>query len=99
MYRESVRYYDEILQRTTKRKPRRSIARIATSAVHGKKSLNKMDHLVGTPKEIEYFIEDLEMGLFTKSEYLESFRRGGLSPHYDAKGLTGRGLYIGTRRK
>jgi len=80
-------------------KPNLKIARIATSAVHGKKSLNKMHHLVGTPKEIEYFIEDLEMGLFTKSEYLESFRKGGLSPHYDPKGLIGRGLYIGTRRK
>src|SRR2546430_5762802 len=31
------------------------------------------------------FRSDLEMGLFTKSEYLESFRKGGLSPHYDPR--------------
>ena len=80
-------------------KPDLKIARIDTSSVHGKKSLNKMHHLIGTPKEVEYFTEDLEMGLFTKSEYLESFRSAGLITHYDPKGLIGRGLYIGTRRK
>lgn len=77
-------------------KPNLKIARISTSSVHGNKSLSKMHHLVGTPRGIEYFTEDLEMGLFTKSEYLEAFRSAGLRTHYDPKGLIGRGLYIGT---
>src|SRR5207245_8336200 len=51
-------------------KPNLKIARIATSAVHGKKSLNKMHHLVRTPNELEYFIEDLEMRTFTRIEDL-----------------------------
>ena len=43
-------------------KPNLKIARISTSEVQGKKSLNKMHHLIGTPKAIEHFTEDLELG-------------------------------------
>jgi hypothetical protein len=35
-----------------------------------------------------------ELGLFTPSEMLESFRAAGLSATFDATGLTGRGLYV-----
>jgi ubiquinone/menaquinone biosynthesis C-methylase UbiE len=80
-------------------KPNLKIARISTSQIHGNKSVNKMHHLVGTPSGIEHFVENLELGLFTKSEYLESFRLAGLTTRFDPKGLIGRGLYIGTRSK
>jgi SAM-dependent methyltransferase len=80
-------------------KPNLKIARISTSLTHGEKSLNKMHYLIGTPSGVDYFTEDLELRLFTKGEYLESFRAAGLATRYDLRGLTGRGLYIGTRRK
>jgi hypothetical protein len=36
-----------------------------------------------------------ELGLFTVDEMQEAFTAAGLIASYDAKGLTGRGLYIG----
>ena len=35
-----------------------------------------------------------ELGLFTASEMMETFRQSGLDAEYDPRGLTGRGLYV-----
>ncbi len=63
--------------------------RVATLDIH---------YLVGTPESVEHFSERHELGLFTHEEYLEAFRKVGLEAHYDAKGLFGRGMYVGVDR-
>ncbi|HZD13030.1 MAG TPA: class I SAM-dependent methyltransferase [Candidatus Binatus sp.] len=81
-------------------KPNIKIARIATGAVKNQRriSLNYMHHLVGTRANgVKYFVERLELGLFTKQNYLDAFHRSGMKVQYDPKGLIGRGLYVGIK--
>jgi len=54
-------------------------------------------YLVATPQGVEHFTEHHELGLFTDEEYRGAFAAAGLAIDYDAEGLIGRGLYIGTR--
>ena len=77
--------------------PELKIARMNISKTKGKLSIMDMHHLVATPKRVEHFVERLELGLFTQEEYLDAFQRAKLGTNYDAEGLMGRGLYIGTR--
>lgn len=72
------------------------IARLNTSRVSGRVSWTDLHHLVATPQGTRHFIERLEMMLFTREEMEEAFLRAGMPVEYDEKGLTGRGLYIGT---
>ena len=78
-------------------RPELKIARMNISNVKGRLSIMDMHHLIGTPEGIRYFIERLELGLFTKTEYRTAIRDSGLKPFYDSKGLIGRGLYLGTK--
>jgi ubiquinone/menaquinone biosynthesis C-methylase UbiE len=73
------------------------LARISISERLGNLSVNKMHYLVGSKKGIRYFIEPLELGLFTPQEYLGAFRIAGLNTLFDVEGLIGRGLYIGVK--
>jgi hypothetical protein len=52
---------------------------------------------VGTSQGVEYFSEYHELALFTRDEYLDSFRANDLDVVYDGDGLYGRGLYIGKK--
>jgi ubiquinone/menaquinone biosynthesis C-methylase UbiE len=78
-------------------KPELKIVRMSRSLRRGRLSLIEFEYLIGRPKGIEHCLEVHELGLFTKKEYLEAFRRAGLKAVHDAQGLDGRGLYIGTR--
>ena len=77
-------------------KPELKIARMNISKARGRLSVMDMHHLVATPKRVEHFVERLELGLFTKDEYLDAFRGANLETTYDPEGIMGRGLYIGT---
>jgi hypothetical protein len=77
--------------------PNFKLARINTSRVEGQLSIMDMHHLVGTPDGVEHFVEHLELAMFTRDEYVEAFRRAGLSVTHEPEGLMGRGLYIGVR--
>ncbi|MBO0888311.1 hypothetical protein J2P12_04340 [Candidatus Bathyarchaeota archaeon] len=59
--------------------------------------MNDLHHLVATPGGVEYFVERLEMGLFSDREYRGAFKRAGLQVSHDSKGLMGRGLYVGLK--
>lgn len=54
-------------------------------------------YLVCTEDGIEHFTETHAATLFTHDEYLAAFSAAGLSVEHDPEGLTGRGLYIGSR--
>jgi ubiquinone/menaquinone biosynthesis C-methylase UbiE len=77
--------------------PELKIARLNVSRTEDRRSILEMHYLVGTPQGINYFTELHEMGLFTHEEYLQAFYQNKLETIYDAKGLTGRGLYLGIK--
>jgi hypothetical protein len=78
-------------------KPDLKIVRMSHSSQKGNISIIEFQYLIGTPKGIERDTEILELGLFTKKEYLDSFRSAGLKVTHDPIGLYGRGLYIGVK--
>ena len=78
-------------------RPSLKITRISRSLRRGNISILEFQYLFGTPKGIEHFTEIHELGLFTQKEYMNAFRAAGLNVIHDAKGLDGRGLYIGRK--
>jgi SAM-dependent methyltransferase len=78
-------------------KPDLKIIRMSHSSQKGKISIIQFEYLIGTPKGVERDTEFLELGLFTKDEYLEAFQSAGLKTIHNAKGVDGRGLYIGIK--
>jgi hypothetical protein len=73
------------------------IVRMSLSSQRGKVSIIEFQYLIGTPKGTRHDVEILELGLFTKKEYLDAFRLAGLNVVHDTDGLDGRGLYIGLK--
>jgi ubiquinone/menaquinone biosynthesis C-methylase UbiE len=73
------------------------IVRMSRSSQRGSVSIIEFQYLIGTPKGIERDTEILELGLFTKKEYLDAFRSAGLKVVHDSFGVDGRGLYIGMK--
>ena len=71
------------------------IVRMSLSLQKGRVSIIEFQYLIGTPKGTKHGVEILELGLFTKKEYLDAFRSTGLNVIHDTDGLDGRGLYIG----
>jgi SAM-dependent methyltransferase len=78
--------------------PGLKISRMNISEGEGKRSFFALHYLVGTAEGIEYFTERHDMTLFTHDEYIDAFRVNLLDVVYDADGLCGRGLYIGTKK-
>ncbi len=77
--------------------PELKIARVNTSLATGRISYFDFHYLIGTPQGTTHFVSRHELGLFTKEEMEELFVNAGLMVEYDPDGLTGRGLFIGTR--
>ena len=55
-------------------------------------------YLVGTSSGTEHLIEKHKLGLYTREEISDVFRKCGLSVEYDEKGPTGRGIYLGKKQ-
>ena len=53
--------------------------------------------LIGSPAGIEHAAETHELGLFTPEEMVGAFTAAGFQVEHDAEGITGRGLYVGSR--
>jgi SAM-dependent methyltransferase len=78
-------------------KPEAKIVRMSHSSQKGNVSIIEFQYLIGTPKGMERDTEILELGLFTKKEYLDAFRSAELKVVHDPTGVDGRGLYIGIK--
>lgn len=78
--------------------PELKITRMNVSEMDGNVSILNFHFLVATPGHMEHFTEKHELGLFTQDEYLKGFIDAGLEVTHDPGGLTGRGLYIGTKK-
>ena len=78
-------------------KPDLKITRMSHSSRKGNISILDFQYLVGTSKGIQYSAEQHQLGLFTKKDYLEAFRKAGLKVIHDPEGVDGRGLYIGVK--
>jgi SAM-dependent methyltransferase len=73
------------------------VARMNVSELEGRVSVMEMHYMVGRTSGVETFVERHEMGLFTTEEYMDAFRRAGLTPQHDLNGISGRGRYVGKR--
>jgi SAM-dependent methyltransferase len=75
--------------------PTQKIVRISRSLRRGDVSVVEFDYLVARPDRVEHFVERHELGLFSDEDYRGAFAAAGLTVEHDAKGLMGRGLYLG----
>ena len=78
-------------------KPDMKLARVNVSERRGNVSIVNFHFLVATQGNVEHFTELHEIGLFTKKEYINAFKKAGLQTTYDPQGITGRGLYVGVK--
>ncbi|MFS1512627.1 hypothetical protein VQL36_09340 [Chengkuizengella sp. SCS-71B] len=54
-------------------------------------------YLIGSSEGIEHVTERHEMGLFSIQDMKEAFKSAGLQVQHDSKGISGRGMYIGSK--
>lgn len=73
------------------------VTRTACNSIDGNISILNMHHLVETPEGTEEFTEEHRLALYTAEQFQTAFKNAGLSVHLDQQGLSGRGLYIGTK--
>lgn len=77
--------------------PDLKVARISTNRRKGRLCIIEMHYLVGTTEGIAHSKEIHRLGLFSKAEMLEAFQKAGLQCQYEDEGITGRGLYTGSK--
>jgi SAM-dependent methyltransferase len=74
-----------------------SIARVSRVEIEDRLSRLHFEYLIARPSGIEHASEVHELGLFTTDEMLACFRDARLDVTYDAKGPSGRGLFLARR--
>jgi SAM-dependent methyltransferase len=77
--------------------PELKVARMSVSRRDGNASILHYNYMVAARDGVRTFNEPHRLMLFTDEEYRRAFARARLTVEYDPGGLTGRGLYIGTR--
>jgi ubiquinone/menaquinone biosynthesis C-methylase UbiE len=77
--------------------PARKIARMNVAEREGDLAVLNFHYLVATTAGVEHFTERHELGLFRHDDYLRAFATAGLTVSYDEEGISGRGLYVGSR--
>lgn len=83
---------------TVRERPDGHICRMTHTEIDGSISRLRFEYLVGTPEGLHRSSEVHELGMFTREDMTDAFRRAGLEHvEMDVTGPTGRGLYIATR--
>ena len=70
------------------------VTRVSRAEVEGRISRLRFDYEITDGTGTRHASEVHELGLFTTTELLETFRSAGLEANHDPKGLTDRGLYV-----
>jgi ubiquinone/menaquinone biosynthesis C-methylase UbiE len=79
--------------------PDLKVARMTIAERHGKIVDLHMYHMVGRPDKVEEFVEHHREAMHTPEEYMEAFKKVGLTVDYDEQGLIGRGLFMGLKEE
>lgn len=78
--------------------PGLKVARMSVNRRDGNVSIVNFNYMVAASDGVRTFAEPHRLVLFTEDEYRRAFERAHFDLVHDAVGLTGRGLFIGTRR-
>jgi len=73
------------------------LSRATIAGLEGTVSIMDFHYLIVTNDGVEHFTEHHEAGLYTRAQMVGAFEAAGLAVDHDEVGLTGRGLYIGTK--
>ena len=91
-------YYEGMAHGVFIDQPAIKACRMNVSRVENGKSVLDFHYLIAREgASVEHFTERHEIGLFSKDEHMQAFRKCGLSVSYDDPGLIGRGLYVGVK--
>jgi ubiquinone/menaquinone biosynthesis C-methylase UbiE len=79
--------------------PELKLAWMYRHEVHGRLAVTKVHHLLGTPENVEHFVDTFEVGLFTTEEYEKALRGAGLEFERFANARPGRcATYVAARK-
>lgn len=74
------------------------ICRMNKAFTRGDFTIIIFNYLVGTPDEgVRNFVEEHKLRLTSREEMTEAFRQAGFEVSFEEKGLTGRGMYYGSK--
>ena len=74
--------------------PEVKVCRMVRTEVDGRLSRLYFEYLIGRSSGIEHASEIHELGVFSTDEMMQCFRAAGLDAEHDAKGPSGRGLFV-----
>lgn len=74
--------------------PDLNVVRMNDARVEGRLSIMRFHYLVGRPGELDHFVEEHALALYTEDDYRAAFTGAGLVAELDPVGLMGRGLWI-----
>lgn len=74
-----------------------NVVRMNDSHIEGRYSIMNFHYLLGTAGNVEHFVEEHSLALYTPDEYRTAFSAAGLTATFDEEGLMGRGLWMATR--
>ena len=78
--------------------PQLQIVRMSRTSIADQVSTLHFHYMVGTPQGIDYFDEEHFLTMYTQRQYLLAFELSGLhNITHEMPGISGRGLYIGTK--
>jgi ubiquinone/menaquinone biosynthesis C-methylase UbiE len=78
--------------------PQLQVVRMSRTTIAEHVSTLHFHYMVGTPQSIEYFAEEHHLTMYTQRQYLLAFELAGLhNITSEMPGITGRGLYLGTK--
>jgi trans-aconitate methyltransferase len=90
-YRTGNIYFDQVDL------PDYKVARMSLSQRVADVSVLSFHFMLGTPKGIETWIDQSELGLFSQADYQVAFERAGFEVEFEPDGFSGRGLFIGRK--
>lgn len=90
-------FVDGRLDATYVDEPDLKIARMCIGRKEGDVAVLPLHYLIADPSGVYSDFEEHRLTLFKHEDYLNAFERAGLQVDYNVKGLTWRGLYVGSK--